>query len=313
MCSQICVERKEQCMNKKINLCCKTLICFICIFLLSGCDLLSNPSDQREYFTDSDGTTYYIINENHFTFEGYNVLEVIVSDSEKFILYDIKDDDSETGIGEWIKDGVSYPIDFIDYDYKQRGGKHANIVITIGDYSREAYWNEVPTDEIPGVIAMINNDIENPGLYRWSTGAYPYNWKFENTKVPVQYITYTRDDLYDRIYIPEKAVQFYSLDNENISFVSDELNLCFNGITGEGYWTLNDIDIPIIASFDQSQFVFSVQYNTSDERQGILIFSATGTSVNDITDHSATFILSSFPQNCEYEKNTTLLIKKNHE
>lgn len=296
-------------MNKKIIPWWSALVCIICIFLLSGCDYLKKTSDQREYFTDANGTEYYIVNENHFTFDGYNVLEVIVSDSEKFILYDTENDDGESGVGEWIKDGVSYPIDFMDYDRKHRAGKHANIVITQHTDCGN-YWNTSDRDKTPPVLAMINNNSEDPGLYRWSKGAYPYNWKFEDTKIPVQYRTYTREDLNDRFYIPEKAAQFYSLDNENISFVSDELNLWFYGKTGEGYWTLNDIDIPIIASFDQSQFILSVYYNTTDEREGMIIFSMSGTSVNDITDNHATFILSSFPKNLGYESNTTVLIKK---
>lgn len=299
-------------MNKKMKCLQKVFICFICIFLLSGCDLHQSTSDQREYLTDSDGNTYYIINENHFTFEGYNVLEVIVSDSEKFILYDTENDDCESGIGEWIKDGISYPISFMDYDRKQLGGKHADIVISLDSYYGN-YWKASDIEGMPPAIVMINNDSENPGLYRWSTGTQPYNWEFENTKVSVQYRTYTRDDLHERFYIPEKAAQFYSLEGENVSFVSDELDICFNGKTGEGFWTLNDVDIPIIASFDQSQFTFFVRYNTADERQGILIFSAMGTSVNNITDHSATFILNSFPQNCGYETNSTLSIEKNCE
>lgn len=277
--------------------------------LLVGCDLFKNPSDETAYFTDENGLTYYVVNENHFTFDGYNVLEVIVSDSEKFILYDTQKDDRETGIGEWIKDGVSYPIDFIDYDRDHRGGKHANIVITPNEYY-ENYWQISDRQEMPPVIAMINNDTQNPGLYRWSDGAHPYNWEFEDTKVSVQYRAYTRDDLNGLFYIPQKAAQFYELESGKTSFVSDELHLSFDGKTGEGFWMLNGVEIPVIASFDQNQFGFSVRYNTGDERQGVLVFSATGTSVNDMTDYSATLVLNSFPQNCGYEKIATLSIKK---
>lgn len=299
-------------MNKKINLWWQPLICIFCMFLLSSCDLSKEPSEQRTYFTDADGNLYYIVNENHFTFDGYNVLEVIVSDSEKFILYDIENDDAESGVGEWIKDGVSYPINFMDYDRKYLDGKHANIVITPNE-NYGNYWNESDCEGMPPVIAMINNDTENPGLYRWSEGAYPYNWEFEDVKIPVQYVTYTRNDLNDCSYIPEKAELFYSLNDESASFISDELHFWFDGKTGEGFWSLNDIDIPIIASFEKSQFLLSVRYNTADERQGVLIFSAIGTSVNDVADDHATFILSSFPQNCEYEPNISVLIKKNND
>ena len=74
---------------------------------------------------------------------------------------------------------------------------------------------------------------------------------------------------------------------------------------------MNEIDIPIIASFDQSQFILSVYYNTTDERQGMIIFSMSGTSVNDITENRATFMLDSFPQNLGYESNTMIAIEKN--
>ena len=293
-------------MNKKITLWRQIIVCIICMFLLSSCDF--EKTDKKTYYTDADGSKSYIINENHFTFDSYNILEVIVSDNEKFILYDFKSGNNESGIGEWIKDGVSYPIAFMDHDRKHPDGKHANIVIFPDDYY--GYWSKSDVEGLSPVIAQINNDTENPGLYRWSDGAHPYNWEFENTKVSVEYITYTRNDLNSQFYIPEKAARFYSLNGENISFSSDELNLWFNGKTGEGYWTLDGIDIPIIASFNVSQFSFSVRYNTTDERQGILIFSATGTSVNDIVDYQAKFILNSFPQNCGYQPNTTILIKK---
>ena len=296
-------------MNNKNSLWWRALVCIVCMFLLSGCDFLKSPPEEREFFTDDNGTEYYIVNKNHFTFDGYNVLEVIVSDSEKFILYDTQKDDSESGIGEWIKDGVSYPIGFTDYDRDHLSGKHANIVITPNEYY-ENYWQISDRQGMPPVIAMINNDTQNPGLYRWSNGAYPYNWEFEDTKVPVQYRTYTRDDLNDIFYIPQKAAQFYSLESEKTSFVSDELHLSFDGKTGKGFWMLNGVEIPVIASFDQSQFAFSVRYNTPDERQGVLIFSGMGTSVNDMTDHSATFVLSSFPQNCGYEANMIVTIQK---
>ena len=202
-------------MNNKNSLWWRALVCIVCMFLLSGCDFLKSPPEEREFFTDDNGTEYYIVNKNHFTFDGYNVLEVIVSDSEKFILYDTQKDDSESGIGEWIKDGVSYPIGFTDYDRDHLSGKHANIVITPNEYY-ENYWQISDRQGMPPVIAMINNDTQNPGLYRWSNGAYPYNWEFEDTKVPVQYRTYTRDDLNDIFYIPQKAAQFYSLESEKL-------------------------------------------------------------------------------------------------
>lgn len=285
-------------MNHKISLLLQVLIC---MFLLSGCDSSS---------VSSNGNECYIINENHFTFEDYNVLEVIVSDSEKFVLYDTEIDDYESGIGEWIKDGVSYPIAFMDYDNNHLSGKHANIII-VPNANYGIYWNTKDTDEMPPVIAMINNDTTNPGLYRWSTGAYLYNCKFETKKEDVQYLTYTNNALSDHLYIPEKVAYFYSSNKEDITFASDELNIWFDGETGEGFWTLDNIDIPIIASLDQSQFILSVHYNTADEKQGMLIFSMSGTSVNDITENRATFMLNSFPQNLGYESNTMIVIEKN--
>lgn len=158
-------ERKILHSEKSKTLCSLLLQVLICMFLLSGCDSSS---------VSSNGNEYYIINENHFTFEDYNVLEVIVSDSEKFVLYDTEIDDYESGIGEWIKDGVSYPIAFMDYDNNHLSGKHANIII-VPNANYGIYWNTKDTDEMPPVIAMINNDTTNPGLYRWSTGAYLRN------------------------------------------------------------------------------------------------------------------------------------------
>ena len=258
-------------MNHKISLLLQVLIC---MFLLSGCDSSS---------VSSNGNEYYIINENHF--------------------------DYESGIGEWIKDGVSYPIAFMDYDNNHLSGKHANIII-VPNANYGIYWNTKDTDEMPPVIAMINNDTTNPGLYRWSTGAYLYNCKFETKKEAVQYLTYTNNALSDHLYIPEKVAYFYSSNKEDITFASDELNIWFDGETGEGFWTLDNIDIPIIASLDQSQFILSVHYNTADEKQGMLIFSMSGTSVNDITENRATFMLNSFPQNLGYESNTMIVIEK---
>lgn len=296
-------------------------LCVICITLtFAGCDSLEQTSASRVYYTDEHGEEYYNINDNYFTFEGYNVLEVIVNDSEKFILYDYEKDQGETGYGEWIKDGVSYPIDFIDSTCNYPGGRHGNIVISkeegvsysSGEYRRKYdFWEDDIHDKTPPVFAMINNDQENPGLYRWSDGAYPYNWEFEKTKVSVQYKTYTREDLHDRVYIPEKLAQFYSSNTDNTSFSLNGLDLSFNGKTGEGVWKLNGVDIPIIASFNQDEFTLSVRYNTKDEREGLEIFLAEGTSVNDIKDNCATFILKSFPKNCGYENKTTQIIQKN--
>ena len=281
----------------------------ILLLVFASCDFQTPTSDQKEYLTDSDGNTYYIVNENHFTFDDYNVLEVVVSDSEKIILYDTKNDDRESGIGEWIIDGISYPISFMDYEREHSGGKHANIVISPDAYYGN-YWQTSDTKDNPPLIAMINNDTENPGLYRWSHGTQLYNVKFEDEKTPVQYVTYTRNDLDDRYYIPQKAAKFYSADTDNISFVSEELSLSFNGKTGEGIWQLNGIDIPVIASFDKDQFILYVRYNTTDEREGNLIFEAKGTSVNNMTDREAIFTLTDFPKNCNYETITTITIKK---
>ena len=297
-------------MNKFMLRLNKVCLSFSCILLLTGCNFLSNTNTPDK--TNPEENEYYIVNQNYLSFSDYNVLEVIVSDSEKFILFDTRDDDSESGIGEWIKDGVSYPISFIDHDRNHRNGKHPNIVICPFLYHND-YWDDSIVSDMPPVIAMINNDQNNPGLYRWSEGAYPYNWTFEEEKIPVQYVTYTREDLHGDNYIPEKAAKFYSLKDSNTLFTLDELNLCFNGATGEGTWTLNESTIPIIAKFNQDYFSFYVYYNTDDERDGVLIFSGEGISVNDITDEQAVFTLSNYPKHCNFETLSSITIKKTNE
>jgi len=283
------------------------------VTVLSGCWFEEQPLEIEESYTDSEGNVHYIANENHFKFDMYNILEVVVSETERFILYnyDYTEENSLSGTGEWIKDGVSIPIYFDDGSHSTLYG-HDDIVIQYDISSIYYKDNMIPEDEFENKhwhIAKIHNDTEKPGL-SWCTSAnsyYPYNDKYGD-EIDVEYKVYTRDDLSDGKYIPERAKSFYSAnDKHNVSFVSNEIGLKFDAKTGKGTWALNDKSYTIIASFNQEDFTFSVRYDTKDQMNGYEIFSGKGKSIDEnVVVYDLTFL----PDNCYDDTLTTIEIKK---
>ena len=111
----------------------KKLLSIIIVFGLTlcftGCPLFIEKPEPEETYTGDDGIVYKIVNKNHFKFDTYNTVEVIVSDEESFILYDVENDDGEHGTGEWIRGNTSIPIYFEEYSYGDATYKHTDILI----------------------------------------------------------------------------------------------------------------------------------------------------------------------------------------
>lgn len=186
---------------------CLFIIIIISIINFSSCLFDGESHKYEEMYTDSNGDTYYIINKNHFEFDTYNALEVILSDTERFILYKQSKSDSLYGRGEWIKNDVSIPIYFSEDTYGYGYYKHGDFVIiydVLSPYYEENMLPQIIASKTSNFIAKINNNPEKPGLC-WCISANdraPYRDKY-GEEIVVQYKTYTINDFKEDEYIPE--------------------------------------------------------------------------------------------------------------
>ena len=130
------------------------LLLFLLSVVLNSCSIFENLKTTQETYTDPYGKVYYVVNKNYFKFDFYNVLEVIISDTEKFILYDNVDDQKESGIGEWHKNGVVLPVCFDNYA-RTSDTVHDDIIVMYHE-SAMAYIDTNALPEMTPFIAKIN-------------------------------------------------------------------------------------------------------------------------------------------------------------
>ena len=269
---------------------------------LNSCSIFENLKTTQETYTDPYGKVYYVVNKNYFKFDFYNVLEVIISDTEKFILYDNVDDQKESGIGEWHKNGVVLPVCFDNYA-RTSDTVHDDIIVMYHE-SAMAYIDTNALPEMTPFIAKINNDTKKPGINWWISGNYTYNASFGEIK-PVEYNMYNRNKEDQWSYIPSQAYDFYNVGDETF-FSCQEGNFKWNAMTGKGDWSVNDIDIPIRAWFDVDSFLMCVVYDTGDNRDGQYIFVGRGQSIDEKT---ATFKIESAPDVYSNDSSCFTIIK----
>ena len=250
------------------------LLFFAFVIIMSGCDMLWSPWNHES----SDGTKPLC--DNYLTFNGYNMLEVIISTDESFVLFDPINDEKVQGVGEWIKGETAIPISFAS-DTDMLGSNEYDAIIIY--YNTEG-CNYLHADKCPVVtpfIAKITSDYDNPELRWWISGNYHYNDTYGEA-ISVQYVTGIRSEYDKWLYIPEAAYRFYSaLESEQVSYTCEQGNFVFDCTSGLGEWTVNNTIIPIIVAFDKENFMLSVCYNTLDQRQGKVIFEGIGQSIDE--------------------------------
>ena len=265
---------------KKICFVIKMITCIVIIIwimMFVGCTFVNN--DTRETYVDPSGNAYTILNKNYFRFDTYDTLEIIVSENERFVLYDCTNDHAEEGIGEWIKNGTSIPVWFYN-DNHMAYNIHGDIII----YPNEdacRYLDQDDRQQLTPFIAKIKNDTEHVCLYWWESGNYRYNDQY-SSEVSVNYKTWKRSENNQWAYIPERAYSFYSISNQGTTYICEEAFITFDGNTGLGTWTVNGQKIPVIASFDKESFIFILRFNTTDDRKGKVIFECAGESINEM-------------------------------
>ena len=269
---------------------------------LGGCFCPPRETITYESETDRDGNTYYIINPNHFDFSHQNVLEVVLSDTEWFVLYGQKDKNNESGYGEWFVDGESIPIYFrTDQDFATY--LHDDILI---GYIDSAYLDDGkdkrPEKSDSRYIAKISNDSEDPWL-RWCIdGDYIYSPKFAEEYISVKYRRYRREECGDvewlskSDYVPLSQSPYYAIpDDMTAVYASADGSFAFDARTEEGTWTVGETVVPVIGSFDMGRFTFSLSYNTGDERQGQVLLTAEGTKLcEDKAEYRITYRAEEF-------------------
>ena len=110
-------------------------------------------------------------------------------------------------------------------------------------------------------------------------------------------------DFGKREYVPGYAREFYRSEGR---FSCEAAGLAFDS-SGNGTWTVSGSTYPIVVTFDEELFLFSVHYNTDDERDGYLIFEGEGTEINENT---ASYTISFKPNNIYDEAFVDLTIVK---
>ena len=266
------------------------------LFALCGCNFSNIVYENSITSTDDAGKEYVILNPNHFRFDAYNVLEVIVGDTEKFLICDQDPNDGrEGGPGLWYRNGmVAYIWAWDDNDI---GKVHGNLFVEIRYprpyteyYVDVASLNFEPTknhkDYPSGVdyVACITNDPDNPGLQWWVDGVFDYNCRFSEEITPVEYKTYTIEDAYRKFTLPEPVYRFYTAEKEaSVTYSCEEAGFQWDAATGKGTWVSDGKTVPISVKLDEEQFALEVTCDTEDEFAGTLLYSAKGTSINETT------------------------------
>lgn len=273
--------------------------------IFSGCRLPEQPERKPvETFTDSSGNKY--ANENYFRFDSYDTVELIISATEKFVLYDNTKDDYESGVGEWHKNGIVLPIEFHDFS-PITSWSHGDIYIWYNESALAYLPLDVQFETTP-FIAKIDNDSENPMVSWWKSGNFVYNASFHE-KASVECVKRTRGEDERWLYISNEAYDFYNVeDGQKVTYSCPEGNFQWDGTTGEGVWTVNDIIIPVRVSFNIRSFQFFVFEKTDRNylHARDMLFSFKGQSIDSTT---ASYLVDSAPDIYEYGPDTFTVVK----
>lgn len=241
-------------------------------------------------------------NNNRFIFVGYDTIEITVSENEKIILQyfeeysDISSNISNIrfgGRGERIKDGVSIPIVFKEtsemnllgaqirgFDIKYDSSRFDELGI-YSDIAEETYKaNYYPNGYYH---AKFTNDAGNYTLEVLG-GDYPYE-----KPVTVSCTTYTRPKNEEWNYINNEYIKF-SPASSDAFYYSDDGTLEYNSETGEGYWSMGDIIIPVTIKFDPDECIIAI----ADAESGQVFFYGSGYIRDETTAIFDRYITSSF-------------------
>lgn len=266
-----------------MRLSCLRIIAVIMCFVLmvscfSGCIFRLFGADEEEVVT--------------FDFEGYNSLEVVVSDSEKFILFfteegieylkNNQEDHSYSGYGEWIKDGVARPVYIAEDDADNAFFDYTDGIRIDYDKEKDFYADSYITENYSNTIAIIVNNAKEPTLRWYSDGGYnsmPYTW---GDTVPVTVSTVNRDLNEKWSYISEAWTEFASVDREKgTRFVCNEQNFFYDAGLCEGEWNVNGTKIPIRIEFKEDRPCMEIYDTRYDTRGDRLILTAEGYEIID--------------------------------
>ena len=266
------------------------------LLALCGCDESNIKYENSIKATKDNGDVYFILNPNHFQFDTYNVLEVVVSDTEKFLICDQDpNDDREGGPGLWYRNGV---VAYIwAWDDNDVGKVHGNLFVELRYLRQYTEYNvDVASlnfesaknhkDYPSGVdyVACITSNPNDPGLQWWVDGVFDYNRRFSEEITPVEYKTYTIEDAYRKFTLPEPVYRFYTIEKEaTVTYTCQEAGFQWDGATGKGTWEYDGKTIPISVTMDERYFTLEVTCDTEDEFAGTLLYSAEGKSINETT------------------------------
>ena len=273
----------------------KYLLLILCMILLatqlSGCMFL-HWSGFFEFIEEDvlppEPTVF-----NPIDFKTDQVLVVTVSETNWFVLYDVKNngvpDTVAKGCGEWFIDGNIYEVEFVAESWDLEQHLYGNLWIKFPDLGYEHEDNvgiPLPIPDSFSYIAKISNDPLDPWLCWCTEDALNFldKPKFSEERIFVTYRQYRREDSRLEIY------EYVCLDESDYYVIPDDLtaqyateggSIRFNGRTGEGIWMVDETAIPVIGNIDAGRFTFSLTYNTHDERQGKTILTAEGTKLCD--------------------------------
>ena len=267
------------------------------LLALCGCDETNIKYENSIKATKDNGEEYMLLNPNYFRFDTYNVLEVIVSEDERFVFFDTTpNDDRESGPGLWLRNGVVAQVwVFNDGGEWRPDGLHGDLIVQLSPpwHYTEHYVDPDLLDFAPTknhadygtpYIACIKNDSEHPGLQWYVDGTNSFNVRFSEEITPVEYKTHTLEDAYRKLTLPRPVYQFYTIEKETTATYScEEAGFQWDGATGKGTWEYDGKTIPISVTMDERYFTLEVTCDTEDEFAGTLLYSAKGKSINETT------------------------------
>lgn len=286
-------------------------ICLFLLIVLLGFNFNGCFSQEDDPYSAKERPEY-------FHFDTYNVLELEISETNRFVLYYAKRYDkireesglySVGGIGKWINGSSSTLVTF--YQGSENTKKR---YITIDYASNTPYFSDIGVprekyEQTSGLIAKLDNNTENPLLY-WCESCNPhppYKEKF-GLPIPVSIKTYTEEDIDADNYIPPEARAFYD-KTEDAIYSCEEAGFWFDAKTMKGTWKIRDNEYSVIAAFDEKWFHFSLHYATEDEHHGILIFKAYGIG-NSVSETQMAYEIETMPDYCYDESFKEFTITK---
>lgn len=267
----------------------KKIVIFVILILVAGNVTACVVYKPTYMLSDSEAE-----DDNIFTFEENNTLEIVVSENEKFILYFPEEQKARVlatqeiwhyGYGEWIRDGVAIPV-FVSEEPQSLRNDAEIVNRTKYDYRAFCIWYAYENAEhfecekfVPKAardktcyIAMLVNDVSNPVIRRWKQGARvcDHMWGKET---PVECTTYFRleNDKWD--YVDDNWWSFiHCNEGEEYIYSCEKGGFYFDAKTGCGEWKVNEIIVPIEVRFDNRRFLMNIY----DKSNGKLILFASG-------------------------------------